>query len=315
MVAPRLADAEFIRLFTDLGPDAMAKRIGQGVRKIYERRRTLERKYKRNLSGPIPPRNLQPAYVEHPGRIPIEVRDGVVLIGSDWHIWPGPASLMHRAFVEFCKEMKPKVVVANGDVVDLAAISRHPPLNWDSVPTVAQEIEAAQDRLDEIAKAAFKARKIWTLGNHDGRYETRLATVAPEFAKVHGVRLKDHFPLWEPSWSVGINNQIIVKHRQANGIHAKYNNALKSGRTMVTGHLHSAGVTPWTDYNGTRWGVDTGCIADVWSPKFDYMEDGYRNWVSGFGVLTFRKGVLLWPELVTKFDENSVQFRGEVIRV
>jgi hypothetical protein len=313
MVAPKLADEEFIRLFTEHGPAEMARRTGQGQRRLLDRRRNLELKYKRQIASPVKSGSPQPAYQEHPGRISIDVPDGVVLVGSDWHIWPGPASLMHRAFVRFCKDLKPKVVIANGDIVDLGGISRHPPIGWTHMPTVDEEREAAQERLAEIEKAAFKARKIWPLGNHDARWETSLASRASEFKNVPGTSLSDFFPLWEKCWSVEINGNVMVTHRQAGGVHATYNNAMKSGRTMVTGHLHSAQVRPWTDYNGTRFGVDTGCMADTYGPQFEYMEDGYRNWVSGFGVLTFRNGVLLWPELVTKFDDKSVQFRGEVI--
>ena len=42
---------------------------------------------------------------------------------------------------------------------------------------------------------------------------------------------------------------------------------------------------------------------------------GPSNWRSGFAVLTFRDGRLLWPELVARVDEEHVQFRGEVIEV
>lgn len=44
-------------------------------------------------------------------------------------------------------------------------------------------------------------------------------------------------------------------------------------------------------------------------------EDGPKNWVSGFAVLKFRDGRLMQPELVSVWDEKSVQFRGELIRV
>jgi hypothetical protein len=85
---------------------------------------------------------------------------------------------------------------------------------------------------------------------------------------------------------------------------------------MVTGHLHSQKVTPFTDYTGTRWGVDTGCLADPDHAAFtDYTEDAPKNWRSGFAVLTFYKDRLLPPELVTVFDANHVTFRGQVIRV
>lgn len=263
-----------------------------------------------------PPHRLQTRHnIEHPGRLLHEVKNGVVLVGSDAHYWPGPASVGHRAFVKFCKEYKPAAVVLNGDVIDAATISRHPPIGWENRPTVQQEIEAAQDRLSEIESACGKARKIWTLGNHDGRFETRLATVAPEFAKVHGLHLRDHFPLWEPCWSLWINDDVVVKHRFKGGIHAPHNNTMWAGKTMITGHLHSAKVIPLSDYNGTRYGVDTGCIADPSHRAFlDYTEDNPKNWRSGFAVLTFRDGRLMQPELVLAVDANHVEFRGELIR-
>jgi hypothetical protein len=93
--------------------------------------------------------------------------------------------------------------------------------------------------LSEIEKVAPKARRIWTLGNHDSRFETRLATVAPEYANVHGVHLKDNFPLWEPCWATFINSDVVVKHRFKSGLHAPHNNTMWAGRTIVTGHLHS----------------------------------------------------------------------------
>jgi hypothetical protein len=154
------------------------------------------------------------------------------------------------------------------------------------------------------------------LGNHDARFEVKLAQVAPEFKDVHGVSLSDHFPDWTPCWSLHINDNTVCKHRYSGGAHAGYNNTVKSGRSIITGHLHSQKVTPYTDFNGTRYGVDTGCIADPHHDAFtDYTEDNSKDWRSGFCVLTYRNGLLLYPELVTVWDANHVQFRGELIEV
>lgn len=258
-----------------------------------------------------------------PHRIEFEIENGTVLIGSDAHYWPGIISTAHRAFVKACSEMpNVKAVIMNGDVFDGASVSRHPPIGWESSPSVVEEIEACKDRLGEIeaalSKQPGKIQKIWTLGNHDARFETRLATVASEYAKVHGVHLKDHFPTWVTAWSVWINDGVVIKHRYKGGIHATHNNTIGAGKTIVTGHLHSLKVTPFTDYNGDRWGVDTGTLAQVGGPQFlDYMEDGPANWRSGFAVLTFVDGRLLWPELVHVIDEAAglVSFRGKVWRV
>ena len=76
------------------------------------------------------------------------------------------------------------------------------------------------------------------------------------------------------------------------------------------------GSVPLSDYNGTRYGVDTGCIADIDHTAFvNYTEDNSLNWRSAFLMLTFKGGKLLMPELVLKWDDGSVQFRGKVIKV
>lgn len=257
-----------------------------------------------------------PEPAQYPHRAILTIDDGVVLVGSDAHYWPGLISTAHRAFVRACRLLQPKAVILNGDMLDGATISRHPPIGWEQRPTLVDEIETVKERLAEIESAAPNARKIWTLGNHDGRFETRLATVAPEYAKLHGVHLKDHFPTWGAAWSCWINDDVVVKHRFKGGVHAAHNNALHAGKTMVTGHMHSLKVTPFTDYQGTRWGVETGTLADPEGPQFvDYTEDGPKNWRSGFVVLTFHKGRLLWPEVVHVIGEGEVEFRGQVYNV
>lgn len=313
------SDEEFIKLFTTIGPTKLAKKFDISVRGVFKRRDRLEQYYKNVLHTPNLSRERRVHAVEHPPRYQIEVNDGVVLVGADAHIWPGPKSTAMRAFIKFCKGVdgeRPKAVIMNGDVLDFPQISRHLPIGWETLPTVENEIESAQDILSEIEKATFKAEKIWCLGNHDGRFETRLANLAPEYAKVHGVHLRDHFPNWTPCWSTWINDDTVIKHRFKGGIHAVYNNTVQSGTHIVTGHLHSAKVTPFTDYNGTRYGVDTGCLAETFARAFtDYMEENPRNWRSAFCVLTYYKGKLLIPELVLTLDEEHVQFRGKVISV
>lgn len=236
------------------------------------------------------------------------------MIGSDAHLWPGDRSLAQRAFLKFAKERKPKAIILNGDVLDFPQISKHAPIGWEKHPTVQEEIEHAQDYLHELEMVGRGIQKIWTLGNHDARFATRLASVAPEFAKINGLHLKDHFPHWQSAWSAWINDTVVVKHRFKGGIHATHTNTMWAGKSVVTGHLHSQKVTPFTDYNGDRYGVDTGCLADVNARQFvDYTEDGPKNWRSGFCILTFKDGALLPPELVTAWDAKRVAFRGELI--
>lgn len=248
---------------------------------------------------------------QHPAVIQLGLQDGHILIGSDSHYYPGIVSTAHKAFLEFAKEYKPKVIIKNGDEADFPQISRHAPIAWETRPKLSVEIDNLKAMLGEIEKASPNSRRCWPLGNHDSRFETRLATVAPEYANVHGVHLKDNFPLWEPCWAVLCNANLVVKHRFKNGRHAPENNTLWAGRSIVTGHLHAMKIEPLSDLNGTRWGVDCGTMADPYGPQFfNYTEMNPLNWRSGFTLLTIVKGKLLWPEQVWVSGYNTVQFRG-----
>lgn len=314
----KISDNEFKQLFDKHGVDKLSEILELNRRSVQRRRRNIEVKHHVALGSPnveqikFPVKRIS----EYPGWVGLDVKDGIVLVGSDAHIWPGKPSTAMRAFIKFAKDLKPKAVILNGDGMDFPRISRHPPIGWKYTPTVVEELEAAQEQIGQLELAAGRARKIWSLGNHDARFETNLASHAPEYAKVNGTSLQDHFPLWEPCWAAQVNDDVVIKHRFKGGIHATHNNVLWSGKSVVTGHLHSLQVRPFTDYNGTRWGVDTGCLADVHARAFlDYTEANPLNWRSGFIVLTFRKGELLWPEIVSVHDDNHVQFRGEIIRV
>lgn len=319
MPIPACDDQSFIRLVRELqSTAAVAKHLGIVTGAVRLRKRRLEKKY----GILLPQFDNRPSYntVEvswNKAVIQYRIKDGVVLIGSDAHIWPGPLNTAQRAFIHFAKTLKPKAIIANGDFFDGASISRHPSIGWEKKPSVIDELGAVQKYVEAIQKAAPGANKFWTAGNHDLRFESRLAAVAPEYRGVEGIHLKDHFPSWKPCWRIDINDDVIVRHRELGGEHADFNNVVKSGKSIVTGHDHRIGVTPWTDYTGTRYGVRCGMMAD--SPQDEqfvhYLEGKAPNWVSGFVVLTFVNGKLLYPQVVTKHDETHVDFAGKLIAV
>jgi hypothetical protein len=250
---------------------------------------------------------------EYQGRLALDVEDGKVVIFSDAHYWPGIVTTIHRALVKFIDVTEPRAVIANGDIVDAATTSRHPSIGWESNPSMSEELDAGQLRMGEIKAVCRKAARLWPLGNHDMRYESRLAAVAPEYANIPGMHLKDHFPDWAPCWSVEINDDVMVKHRLKGGTHAAYNNAVKSGKTIVTGHLHSPKVAPVTDYRGTRWGVDCGTVMEApWPQAINYLEDAPVDWRSAFAVLTFKNGRLLPPQHVEQFGPGQVVWENRV---
>lgn len=312
-----LTDDEFVATWMRYQGRAgvMAKALGVSERNIYSRRTSIENR--RGLVLPSSPTGQFTSrpreFVEKIGhRITLTAKDGQAVVFSDAHYWPGDKPVAHAALIRFIKASKPQIIICNGDAFDGARISRHPPAGYTKMPEVAEELKYCQQMIGEIIEAApAKAKLCWNMGNHDTRFSARLAQMAPEYVGVHGVDLPDHFPEWNFAWSTFINDDVVVKHRLRNGVHATWNNTLHSGKSIVTGHLHRLAMTPITDYNGRRYGVDCGTLSDFGpdTPKFTYAEDNPFNWASGFCVLTWKNEMLLPPELVTVLN-GVPYFRG-----
>lgn len=319
MPLPAVSEEEFIELWrTHKSAAKVSDAIGVSLRKVQVRRRRIEQRHNISLEADYPSARHYKhlGQVEHSANRIFGIETGTIVVFSDAHFWPGVRTTAFRALVGFISQMKPAAVINNGDAFDGASISRFPRIGWQGSPSVLEELKACKERLGEIEEAAGKAKLYWPLGNHDTRFESRLANNVPQFEGVEGMRLGDHFPKWLTCWAVSVNDSVVIKHRFKGGIHAAHNNTIQAGKTMVTGHLHSLKVTPFDDYNGTRWGVDTGTLADPKGPQFaDYLEANPTNWRSGFIVLSFHNGRLLWPEVVRVVDEHHVDFRGALVKV
>ena len=307
-------------LWAKLGsPELIAKATNSSVRRVHAQRVRLEQERGIILSVSDVTMARSPrtkAKLENIGhRKLMDIKDGMAVIFSDAHFWPGDRPTAFDALIKFLKKHKKqiKLIVCNGDAFDGAAISRHPAVEWASLPDVADELAACQERLGEIeALVPDDVPLVWTMGNHDTRFSARLAQMAPQYVRVLGTDLPDHFPAWQHCWSLEINGHTMVKHRWHNGVHATWNNALKGGRNVFTGHIHRLAITPLTDWNGRRYGVDTGTLSDFGPhvQKFTYGEDNPYNWASGFAVATFdENGMLLPPELVTVIS-GAAYWRG-----
>lgn len=128
-------------------------------------------------------------------RVHLEVENGTVVVASDAHYWPGDSTTAHRGLLTMCQLRNPQVVIMNGDAFDGSRISRHGMIGWERKPSVFSELQAVSERMAEIKlNTSMGTKLVWTLGNHDMRFETRLAAVAPEYEGIQGFHLKDHFP-------------------------------------------------------------------------------------------------------------------------
>ncbi len=306
---------EWVAEFKRLGAAGFAHKYDLDIRNVYKKRRMLEATFG-EIKNPL---NLDKNKPAKHVRKEIDTNDLVMIVGSDAHYQLNTVSTAHLAFVELTKELQPDMIILNGDMIDGASISRHPPRGWEYIPALADEMETVQQRLEEIEKAAPSAQRIWTIGNHDARFESRLASQMPELRGLTGTRLEDFFPSWSIYMSMHINfgdkEKLVIKHRWNGGVHAGYNNVLKGGANMVTGHTHQQECKPYTDYTGTRFGIQLGTMQEPHAPAFEYAEDSPKNWVSGFAVITIRDGILMMPEFIKAHKPGAYEFRGELRQI
>jgi hypothetical protein len=231
-----------------------------------------------------------------------------IIIFSDAHFWPDHLSPSYWILLQVLADIEPDIVVDCGDSFDGASISRHPSTTWHNYPSLTEEYTACKDALDGIMDAAGDARLLRVIGNHDTRFESYLTQNAPAVAGMPGTTISELFPDWEHKYSFLINDTLYIKHRWHGGTHAAYNNTVKCGKSIVTGHLHKLVVRPYTDLNGTRYGIEAGTIADI-GDQFAYTEDNPLDWQQGFVVLTV-SGSDVYPELV-EVKGRQAYFRGK----
>lgn len=309
---PRVNDDEFVSIWKRLGSAALvAKELDLAIRNVHARRKRIEKRHGLTLNSTD---KRSPTFhrKEHAPRVDCEMMNGTIVVASDAHYWPGQISTAHKALLSVIRELKPELTVMNGDLFDGAKISRFPAQQWIKLPTVKEEIEAVSERLAEIKQAVGSGKTWWTLGNHDMRFDAKLAAVVGDYEGIHGFTLGDHFPDWKMSISLFVNGNLMIKHRWHNGIHATFNNTMKSGVSMCTGHLHRLQATIYSDYNGARWGIDCGTLGETEGDHMHYGEDSPMNHCSGFAVLTIVDGQLLHPEFCAVLGDKAY-FRGKEV--
>src|SRR5271157_6208644 len=116
MGQPLCSQEEFIAVWRELqSPTLVAKHLNTTIRAVQGRRNRLQKMH--NILLPImkqkytPPSTVK-AGIDYSGAVAkYEIADGQVLIGSDFHIWPGVRTTMQRAFIWYADTYKPKAIV------------------------------------------------------------------------------------------------------------------------------------------------------------------------------------------------------------
>ena len=293
---------EFARVWQKCGGHvrSVAEYLDITTRKVYERRRKVEGVLGIRLEASQPQKRGENFPTKNTVYID-EEKPLTILIGSDSHF----TDRVSDTFYLFCSaanKIKPDYIILNGDLWDFPSVSRFKRRGWDDhQPTVAEEIEYGQQNIGILEDAiSNKPKKLWTMGNHDIRFEQALANNAEFMEGLPYTTLKDFLPDWTAAVAIVFNRHLIVKHRANHaGIHGAFNNVRAAGCSGVTGHTHHLLARPYTDYRDVvRFWIECGTLQDIYSECFEnYMEGNYRNWQEGFAVVRL-EGQQVLPELV-----------------
>src|SRR5690606_23629162 len=166
-----------------------AEKLGVHERTLLARRRRLERIYGITIRKLDDPRCNWPTW-EHEHYRHDKPFD--ILIGSDRHALPGERPQVVKLFLEIAAELRPRLLIINGDWFDFPQLSRHSRLGWEKEAKPADELRDGTELLDDIAKVTPKSHRYFIRGNHDNRLDGKLSNVCPELEGVFGSRLSDH---------------------------------------------------------------------------------------------------------------------------
>lgn len=210
---------------------------------------------------------------------------GTIVVGSDIHI-PFQDDKAIDAFVNFCKNKQPEVIVLNGDVLDFYMLSR---FTKGEGRNPMEEVTLCQALFKRLRNTCPDSLIYYVLGNHEARLEKNILAKAPELASL----VEDVFTILRTGdygirgcASLTLNNTVVFKHGtllgNKSGLSAikEMENSYMSG---CTGHTHRLCKYIARKAGRKFFWIETGCLCDL-NPEYVIQP----NWQQGFAVLAIK---------------------------
>ena len=208
-----------------------------------------------------------------------------------------------RAFLSAIRDLRPDGVLFNGDVIDGAAISRHPKVpGW--TPSLQSELDFTRTMFEQV-RQHHDGDLFFTGGNHDlvdrlSRYMTQIAPALADLRDLRvdrllgleelRVRLLQGGELLSPAGTENAKPGFLLfgHYRIHHGVRLGSDPARAelrdAGRSGQSGHVHRASLAYGTTERdeGLSWMVTPmGCRHEVGR---SYVKGTSTGWQRGFGV-------------------------------
>ena len=193
---------------------------------------------------------------------------------------------------EFCyktyKKYKCKEVVFIGDIIDSHYSSFHAsdPDGYGA----GEELDRAINKIEKWA-ALFPIARV-CIGNHDAivRRKAFDSGVSKRWIRDYNEVLG--VPGWDFKESHTINDVLYVHGTGTSGRNAAAGKALQYGMNVVQGHIHTESSII---YNGSVWGMQTGCGVDRKSYAMAYSKHFAKTYKISCAVVTSDRMPILLP--------------------
>lgn len=217
---------------------------------------------------------------------------------NDIHIPFEDASLLN-AVLKALSDIKPEVIILNGDIMDCFAISRFQKSLEADEGSFAAELREGRKFLAKLRGENPNADIIYVEGNHEFRLQKLMDELGmkerskydwlPSLVSMSKLLKLDEYNIYYVSGNgeawVEYGNTIIGHFNRANKrAGATGNNLLldKTGQNTVQGHIHRAAVVHKTlGKNHHWWAVENPCITKTQDAGYVNMPD----WQQGFLIL------------------------------
>ncbi len=219
---------------------------------------------------------------------------------------------------KFIKAVKPQSVASAGDEMDMQTISR-----WSKGTPLEYERSIGRDR-DETVRVLEQLQVDHVIrSNHTDRLFNTVMMRAPgllglpeltleNFLRFDDLGITYHRKPFElaPNWLLMHGDEGNISQTAGQ---TALNLARRTGKSVVCGHTHRAGLSHFTEAFGGKaqrvlWGLEVGNLMKFKSAS--YLKGGIGNWQQAFGLLIV-DGKQVTPQLIPIQADGSFHAIGK----
>lgn len=211
-------------------------------------------------------------------------------------------------FLEVIADLEPDLVLWNGDILDLAVLSRFAKIPG-CVPRAQVELDQVRAKFRTVREILPDASQLWVAGNHDlGRWSMWLATVGEAISDLRSLKWDELTGVRDFGVDLAFGGRwvspagqesdeprqilfdaALATHGTKTGKHPAAKELETWGMSGMSGHVHRADLawaSQWSRRSQTWMVTPMGCTIDAGRA---YVAD-YAGWNQGFGLTWINRG-------------------------